>query len=473
MPFQSRRRRSGSSPRSLHSYGERLASDTARFFVLCFFVAAVFAMGGGSRADVLSLVILRPVAFLVGSYALLVARPGELRAVAWPLGLLACLALIIAVQLIPLPPGLWTALPGRELYARIAADAGIPLGYRPLTLSPSRTLNALFSLSVPMSAVLILAVQGERQRASLFTVLLVACAASALLAIAQMAGSAGGPLYFYRITNADFPVGLFANRNHQALLMVVLLALMADYHRRARRFAPMGALPSIGMAFAALVVIALIIVAGSRAGLLLAALALPVLGWVHYRGRNQQAGAKLKLSGRAWVLAILVALIAIVVATVISSRAVSFDRLWANDALDDYRVERLAILWAMLKEHWLFGIGFGAFQGTFKQYETLEVLTPFIFNQAHADWIQFPMEGGALAAALMIGVGLWLVVQAYRATRAVVKGTGGTRFTAAWILVLIALASLVDYPLRTPIFMAIGAMAFTVLSLRATPQKAR
>jgi len=471
MPLSLRRRRSGSSSKSLPSYGERLAGDTARFLVLCLFVAAVFAMGGGSRADVLSLVILRPVAFLVASYALLVARPGQLRAVAWPLGLLACLAAIIALQLIPLPPSIWTEFPGRDLYVKIAADAGLPLGYRPLTLSPSRTLNALFSLCVPLAAVLILAVQGERQRARVFTVLLVAAGASALVAIAQMAGSPGGPLYFYRITNSDFPVGLFANRNHQALMMVVLLALMADYHRRARLVSPLGALPSVGLAFAALVVIALIIVAGSRAGLLLAVLTLPVLAWSLYRSRGPQAGTKFKLSGRAWVLAILVALVAIVVATIISSRAVSFDRLWANDALDDYRFERLSILWTMLKEHWLVGIGFGAFQGTFKQYETLEVLTPFIFNQAHADWIQFPMEGGVLAAALMIVIALWVAGQAWRAARRLKAGSGGTRFTAAWILVLIALASLVDYPLRTPIIMAVGALAFTFLVLRGKSEK--
>lgn len=433
--------------------------------MLCIFVALVFVMGGGSRADILSLALLRPLALFVAAYALLVAQPGDLRRAAWPLGLLGCLTAILVLQLVPLPPKVWSALPGRELYVQIANDAGIPLVDRPLTLSPSRTLNALFSLSIPFAAVLIAAVQSERNRAKTLTVLLFASGASAIVAIAQMAGPDGGPLYLYRVTNPGFPVGLFANRNHQALLMVVLLILIADYYRRRSARGTTAAIPLLGIGMAALVVFALILISGSRAGLLLGALALPTIGWMFFRGRGERAGKPDSKLSRRWLALGAASLLALVATAIAFSRAASIDRLRSEDALSDYRFERLALLADMLRDHWLFGVGFGAFQGAFKRYETIEVLIPFIFNQAHNDWIQFVIEGGLPAALLLLVVVAWLAIRAVRVVRFSREGSDGG-FAALAILVFIALASIVDYPFRTPIFMLVGALAFVDLERR-------
>ena len=451
-----------------HRFAGRLTDDRLRFAVLCFFVASVFAMGGGSRADILSLPVLRPIAFLVAGYAFLVARPGELRAVSWPLILLGCLLAVIALQLLPLPPSVWPMLPGRDLYLQIANDAGLPPVYRPLTLSPSRTLNAFFSLSVPFAAILITAVQSERYRSRIFSVLLIACGVSALVAVGQVAGPDRGGLYLYRITNEGFPVGLLANRNHQALLMAVSLILIADFRGRAQRAGKVSSLSDIGMALAALVAIALVIVSGSRAGLLLALVAIPLSARMLAKGSGG-AGASRPAVNRAWWAASIGGIIGLVGAAIALARATSIDRLRTDDPLSDIRLDRLPILVDMLGNHWLFGIGFGAFEGAYKRYSTVEVLTPFIFNQAHNDWIQFPMEGGLAAVALLFIVLVWLSAQAVRVLRKSHKGSDGTRFTALVILGLIGLASVVDYPLRTPIFMLVGAVAFTALARRSGP----
>src|SRR5205823_2522715 len=47
------------------------------------------------------------------------------------------------------------------------------------------------------------------------------------LGVAQMAAPAGGAVYLYRTTNAGSLVGLFANRNHEAAMLVALLPLGA------------------------------------------------------------------------------------------------------------------------------------------------------------------------------------------------------------------------------------------------------
>ena len=431
---------------------------------MCLFVGCVFAMGGSARSDIASLLLLRPIAFLFAGYALLVARPEELRTASLPLVLIMCLAAMIAVQLVPLPPGWWLSLPGRELYAKIAQDAGIPLTWRPLTLSTSRTLNALFSLSVPLASVLLVAVQNERARGRILSVLAVACGVSALAAVAQTATSGSSALYLYRITNEGFPVGLLANRNHQAVLMVILLVLVAYHYRKAGISAKSRPLMVLGTVSSALVVMALVLVSGSRAGLLLLATILPVTAWMLSR-RNRASGlangrhiGPVTIAVAAGVFAVLVA------ATIAFSRAASFDRLWSGDAMNDHRVERLPIVLDMLQDHWLLGIGFGAFEGAYKRYEPAELLNPFIFNQAHSDWLQFPLEGGLPASLLLLFALARIAIELPSIVGAAHRGAVGARVTALVVLVVIALASMVDYPLRTPIFMLVAVVSFMLVT---------
>ena len=447
-----------------------LGGERGRFVVFCIFIACVFAMGGGSRADIASLVLLRPIAFLVAGYALLVAQPRELRPAALPLGLLACLAAIIGAQLVPLPPGLWSALPGRELYVTIARDAGLQVPWRPLSLAPSRTLNALFSLSVPLATILIVSVQVEERRKRILAVLTIACAASALMAIAQMASSGNGALYLYKVTNPGFPVGLLANRNHEAILMVILLVLIAHFYRRFRG-GTQSSLLVVGAVISALVVLSLVLVAGSRAGLLLAVAALPIVVWMLTRREGPSAGSNPSIrkmgTRQFWIAGAAVLLLAGVIATFGLSRAVSLERLMAGDPLSDYRVARLPLVLDILRDQWLFGAGFGSFEGFFQRYESVDQLTPFVFNQAHNDWLQFPLEGGIPAAAVLL-FALACIVRAVPAVvRAANRGRIGVRFVSLIALGLIALASTVDYPLRTPIFMVIATISFMFLTRSA------
>ena len=65
---------------------------------------------------------------------------------------LAALALLLVpmVQLIPLPAWLWSSLPGRGALASALQDAGLPLGWRPMTMDVSATAGSLASLAAPI-----------------------------------------------------------------------------------------------------------------------------------------------------------------------------------------------------------------------------------------------------------------------------------------------------------------------------------
>lgn len=471
MPTTARSRGSPSAGSFRQRLRARLWDERTQFAALSLFVACVFAMGGGSRADIQSLIVLRPLAFLFAAYALLVIRPEQVRLALWPLVLLGLLALVAAIQLVPLPPDVWGRLPGRSLLLQIASDAGLPPGHRPLSLAPARTLNMLLSLCVPFAAVLLVAIQGEGGRGRIPAVLLVGGAVSALVAVAQLAGVGSGGLYFYRITNADFPVGLFANRNHQALMMAVMLVLIAEVLRRTRRAAELGPLVTMGLLFAGLVVLALVLVSGSRAGLLLMVIAGASSAGIVAQGPRQSRAKRLSGSrAAAWAAAVGLGASAVLASALFFSRAESLERLWAKDPLDDFRVQRMPLLLEMTRDHWAGGIGFGAFEGVYRRYESVDALTPFIFNQAHNDWLQFPMEGG-IPALIILGLALALLAVRGRGVIAGMARTGPRGdFALLAILAMIAVASVVDYPLRTPIFMLVAAIAFTLV-VRSPPAK--
>ena len=137
------------------------------------------------------------------------------------------IACLIAVHLVPLPPAVWQALPGRELVAANDRLAGLNGVWRPFSLAPGTTWNALYSLLVPF-AVLLCGIQLDRDHLlRLVPVILAIGALSGLIGILQVIGDASGPLYFYRITNGDSAVGLFSNRNHHAIFLAALFPMLA------------------------------------------------------------------------------------------------------------------------------------------------------------------------------------------------------------------------------------------------------
>ena len=128
-------------------------TKTAPITALLVFVGFIFLTGGGSRSDIASLAPLRFVAAFAVGAALLFIRKSDLSYIRVPLALLGALALIAVVQLVPLPPETWTALPGREAIAHLDVLVGLEI-WRPISLSPFKTANSLAALVVPLAALL-------------------------------------------------------------------------------------------------------------------------------------------------------------------------------------------------------------------------------------------------------------------------------------------------------------------------------
>lgn len=461
--------------KKLERLQKRFSGNSTQLYVFAAFMTIVFFTGGSSRDDVQSLVFLRPLAILFGAYALTRMDREAWKGRTFPLFIALALAGLMVLQLIPLPPQIWTAFPGRQIFADIADLAGIAQPWRPLTLSPSRTLNSLFSLAVPIAAMMLyLNLDGPRRKQAV-AVLITLAGISLLWAAFQLTASARGPLYLYNITNNGAAVGLFANRNHQAVLLaatIVMLGWYAASHAVTARLASLKFYSSIAAIF---VIVPLIFITGSRAGLVLMAPALVAAIILVYLGRytaesqpsSTSRRRKKRFASRQIMLFSGIALVVIMAAlSIYFSRSLAFDRLFGRGDVEELRGQLVPILTKMMGDYFPWGSGFGSFEHVYRIYEPQELLRPSYLNQAHNDWLQFPIEGGLfailIAAAALIWGGKQIVILAKNWTYS--RYTKYSAVMAAMVMLLFLAGSVIDYPLRVPSIIALFAVMACIFS---------
>lgn len=239
-------------------------------------VLLVLALTGGfSRYDTPGLVLLRLVLVLAAGAMAILPAATEDRITRLPLLLTGLLALVIVLQLVPLPPAVWLSLSQRARYGAAAVLAGHSQPWRPISIVPVLTLNALLAL-LPAGVVLFgfgrLSVPQQRLGV---LVLMVLATASATLGILQLAAGPNSWAYLYSKVSEGLPGGLFANRNHQAAFLAASLPLFAawalndDDAMRGRQRARGMFRTALAVA-GALLALLVILASGSRSGLVLA-----------------------------------------------------------------------------------------------------------------------------------------------------------------------------------------------------------
>lgn len=434
-------------------------SGVVRTAVALVFIATIVMFGGASRADSLAQVPVRLAAIAVLAVAFAqggrIGSHGNLRLYAY----VAAIWALMLAQLIPLPPSIWTSLPGRGLYVDGAELAGLGQTWRPLNISPDGGVNAGLALLAP-TAVLCILRRLRNAELELRGMILVA-ALGAVLGFLQLATGEHSALRTYRVTTAD-AVGLFANRNHHALMLGMGIAALWGWSLL--KPGGGGGRPShrvwVAAAGTALMIVG-VITAGSRAGLALAALLAAGAWLLVFRTRRE--GARNQSSGTSrWVtVAIAVGIAAVALAVSLSPRASAVRRLFSRAIDDDKRIRTFDTVWGMIGEYMPFGSGFGSFPQIFRHWEPLELLEFTYFNHAHNDLAELAIEGGVGALALLVVFLVWWVRSAWRIWRA---PTGGAERVilarlGSVLSTAMMLASLVDYPLRTPLLSCIFVMS--------------
>lgn len=442
------------------------ASDRVPFGIAIVLLVSAFLMVGSGRDDLLSLLVWRPLsAFL---FALSIVLSG---AEAWRRGkavLIFGVAVValVAAHLVPLPPEVWTALPGRDVLTKTYEVSGIALTWQPLSMAQARTWNALFSLAGPMALLVTVLALDRRRHQQLLRLLLAIGFLSGVLGVLQSLGPANGILYFYKITNQGFSVGLFANRNHQAALLATLYPLLAA-HLSLFKGTPDRLFFHRSMTIAgACLLVPLILMTGSRAGLILAVIGMAFAWWVYKKPIAQGRVAGIRSEHRSRLVGIGFAVVLLLVVAVVAVRTPALQRLVDTDAASELRVQAFPVIMKAVGEFFPFGSGIGTFVEAYQLFEPDSFVSPSYFNHAHNDLVELLMTGGLPAAFLVV----WAALLGARAFFAMmrrrkagpdeadfaVQVTGRAGFA---VLALLALASVVDYPLRVPSLMLYAAVA--------------
>lgn len=420
---------------------------------LTLFSALLFVLviaGGSTRADVLGQAIVRSFATLVMILSILFGpRPTSVDTKPVWFIVAACTILPV-VQLIPLPPALWQALPGRTLFSQAAIITEEAQPWRPLSLVPGATLNAIGSLLVPMATLMVLTQMTEEDHRRLPTIILSMTAALMLIGLLQFSGVTIASPFGDR-GPADVN-GFFDNRNHFAFMLAIGCIVAPVWAFSTKRRQVWRAPVALGLM---LLFILAILATGSRAGVIVGVLAL-FFGMIIAR-RN--IGLVLARFPR-WVATASVLALAITAATVIllsyaTNRAESVNRVLTVDIAQDMRNRALPSVWKLLEIYWPVGTGYGSFDPVFRIHEPFSLLSPYFFNHAHNDLLEVIIDGGAAGLVLLGSAIIWWAIASVRIWRPRPEARGPLGKLGSAAILLTLLASAVDYPVRAPLIMAV------------------
>jgi O-antigen ligase len=325
--------------------------------------------------------------------------------------------------------------------------------WRPLSLTPDLTLNSLIACIVPLAGLIGFAALRDEQRALLVPVLIGVAVLCSLLGAAQLAGGPHSAAYLYTITHTGVAVGFFANRNHEAALLAAtypalrvwtMLPARSPEYRRARAFAAFG----LG-----LFLIPMILITGSRAGMGLALVGIAAAYFIAPWSRLGEFWRSTR--GRlAWAALWLLPFVMAGLVTILG-RAWAFQRVGTliEDNEAELRIRNLPLMLDIARDHLPFGTGFGSFDPVFRIYEPDPWLSTEYFNHAHNELVEMALTGGIPALLLVAAFLIWFAragTRVFRPYRHPSEKVLLGRLGAVMILQFL-LASIVDYPLRTPL----------------------
>ncbi|MBE2992962.1 O-antigen ligase family protein [Sphingomonas sp. CFBP 13603] len=436
-----------------------------RHAVVPAYLLACLLLGGASAAGFIANFVLQIASLPLIGWALwqmMQERPSaQIRA---PLSMLAIFVVIALLQLVPLPPALWTLLPGRGAVVEGYRLLGIPLPWLPLTLAPDVAPSSILWLLPAFATLLGIVVLGAFRGRGIATAIVAVTLASVAIGALQVIG--GTSAYLYRITNYGVAVGFFANANHNATLLLVcipfLAALQATALRRSGSQRSASAIRLlVGAAYA--VIFVGLLINSSLAGI---GLSVPVaLGsWLAF-GYQRPA-----LRRGIVVAAVAVSLTAVVTIVVGPFGNNLFGTQKSNVELS--RQTSFALTFRAARAYFPIGSGTGSFQPVYHTQEPLSSVTTTFMNHAHSDWLELLLETGIVGVAFAALFLAWWIIR----VRAIWRADEPDAFAQAAVIATAAIMmhSVVDYPLRTAALSAVFAACIGLMSgVRPYTQRSR
>ena len=424
------------------------------------FLAMALALGGGGSPDPLPELILECFAGLFAVLWML----GTLSAPQWrsvPRSawiIASIIAAVPAMQLIPLPPLIWHALPGRSLELDALTLIGEQSTWRTWALAPARTLSSLLSLGPPLLLLAMTSALDKGGRVTLIRSIALMAVATVIVGALQHAAGEDSPLHFYGEQSWGL-VGFQANENSTAdLLLVALMTgplLVREFAKR-RLIATRPALV-LGSSGTWMVICAIsVVLTSSRTGIAL--LPIPIFAslWI--------LRPWLPLTRRAFLVMLGAAFVAVPLGFALAQSNPVLAQVIARFAVAD---ELRPQLWRdglfVAQKYFPFGVGMGDFVPALVADERLEVVRQTLPNRAHNELIELTAEAGIFAMAALTAVCFMLVREVRRALRRSTLISSNLACFASTALGIFALHSMTDYPFRSLSLASLGGVCAGLL----------
>lgn len=420
------------------------------FVAALLLLAAGIILGGSSRPSVGNLLVqlaaLAILTWLVIGRRIAVPQ-GAARIAFWLMLAIAALPLLYSV---PLPPAIWSSLPGRDLALRSYALAGITPPWHGLGLRDGVGVLTALHLLAPIVMFLIAVRLNAAQRWALLYGFLAVTLIAILVGFAQVPGGASHSLHFYDISSINGALGFFPNRNHMATLMLCTLPLaaagaLAWFRERGdeARGLALGGATLFGLAIVALVA------TSARAGLVLAVPVLigcALLARVMPRGRRSGGAVPTLLLWGAICLA-LIAVVGALGLSSVGSKLVT--RVQTEGVVDSDRIEFARLTASAVPRFLPFGSGPATFRPIYAMVEPIADMRPYFINHAHDDYLEILLEYGVPGAVLLLAALAWLGWAGIAAWFDADAPDRPIRCAASVAVAAILLHSTFDYPVRT------------------------
>lgn len=444
--------------------------DQIRGWVAPAFLVLCVLLGGasGPEAGLVANAVLQGLAVLLILFSLWTRRTAPYPEGSGGLLLIGFLWLLLALlYLVPLPYGVWSALPGREPVARGLEMLGVRQPGLPVSLSPHHTISSILRLLPPTAMFLLTLQLSQSQRRRLAIIFIAVAAVSVMLGVAQMVGGPRSPMRFYEITNPGMAVGFFANGNHQATLLLCAVAFSGFLIARAgarRKSSRRGRAALVIASMIALFLVMGLGIVGSLAGY---GLLIPVGVGALLLYRRSVAG-KVGWRWAAGASGVFAAAVALAFLGPLGHQNLS-DQVGSSPTS---RSMIAATSWRAVGAHFPVGTGLGTFADIYRTFDDpFRPMTEYV-NHAHNDYLELALETGLLGILLVLAFFFWLGRHGWRAWRSDIEG--GNLGRAATLAIAVPMAhSLVEFPLRTSAIAAVFAMSCALLLAARNRPKTR
>ena len=297
---------------------------------------------------------------------------------------------LFAIQLMPLPDMIWSAMPQGRFAASLLPDSYLNGTWKSNSITPDATLYSLIAAAPALIVLWLMAGLNRCERQVIINVLISAVLCQALIGIAQVAGDFTFNIYNYQHPNVA--IGLFASRNHFADL--VLMGTSLTFLARQTWFKKYGRSVADTIFYGLLTLFLLAIIgSASRSGILIFVFII-ILGFVIYtdqRNRHFHIISITIICAFFWMVWSLFPKTG-VVKTAVARFSISDDArwdIWQNS-------------WSTAQYYWPWGVGFGGFEKSYEQIEVVTSMKPHYVNSSHNEYLQAIIELGI--SFLFLGV---------------------------------------------------------------------